>query len=125
MSITFQPLWQEGDMADCWGDPEIPADRRVPGLNLANANALELLSRLDIELDECGSIDAADLEARCMLGSIGRTDDGVTGATYHGERGATIIDCGRRPGYFAVVLADLADIARWAIAHDRKEVQWT
>ena len=83
-------------------------------MNVANSNAAMILERLGVEFDYCGSIDATDMLGRAMVGNVGRSDDGMEAhATRDG--GATMIDCGFRPGYFAEKFGVLADMATFAM----------
>lgn len=112
-----------------------------PDANFSNANGAEMLRRLGLDPEPCGSVAAADLRGRIMLvqalagGDPGRPtivtdrDGGVTlvdanspAPTAVIERGH-IFDCGRRAGYFDERLIELAEIAQWAQDHGR-EVQW-
>lgn len=89
-------------------------------VNVSNANAALICERLEIDVDpECvaGRINAQDLIARAMLANIGRDDSGVAHAESIGGRGAHMIDCGVRPGYFDDVMGRLADLGK--AAHDR------
>lgn len=84
-------------------------------VNMSNANAALVIERLGLPFDYAGSIAAEDLLARAMLGNIGRDDSGVGEAVERGAGGATMVDCGVRPGYFADRLGALADLAAFAI----------
>jgi len=86
-------------------------------VNVSNTNASAILERLGVEFDYCGSIDAADMLGRALVGNIGRDDSGVD-STEDARLGcATMIDCGLRPGYFDDRLGQIADLADYAARH--------
>jgi hypothetical protein len=106
-----------------------------PQVNMANGNARELLDVLGLPGGEdlAGQVDAHDFLGRVMVGqALSPADPGrparqlVPGEhTLFGpvrEGGATHIDCGRPAGYVQERLEQLAEVARWAIAHDRAVV---
>lgn len=113
-----------------------------PEANFSNINGAELLRRLGMEVEPCGSVDAADLRGRILLaqalagGDPGRPtvvtgrNGGVTFVDHNGQVDAAVIeqgrifDCGRPAGYFDDRLNELSEIAEWAEQHDR-EVQWS
>jgi len=85
-------------------------------VNVSNSNAFALLDRLGIEADYCGSMAAEDFLGRAMVANVGRFDDGIESSTERGQGGATVIDCGLRPGYFEDRMASLANLASAATA---------
>jgi hypothetical protein len=78
-------------------------------VNVSNLNARTLLIALgldDGEGDLCGSLDGEDFLGRVLLAlATDRDDSGVASAVIGGrevgQSGATMIDCGVAPGYFA------------------------
>lgn len=86
-------------------------------VNVSNSNAFALLDRLGIEADYCGSMAAEDFLGRAMVANVGRLDDGIDSTTERGRGGATVIDCGLRPGYYADRMTSLAELASKAAAH--------
>jgi len=80
-------------------------------VNVSNSNAFALLDRLGIEADYCGTMTAEDFLGRTMVANVGRFDDGIESTTERGQGGATIIDCGLRPGYFEDRMSSLAELA--------------
>lgn len=71
-------------------------------INLSNANARDLMSWLDLPRDDCGEMKASELAARCRrrLWPEDRNDDeGREGFVDASPGRATLIDCGRSPGY--------------------------
>lgn len=97
-----------------------PAEQS-PFLNVANGNAVHLLSILGYETAEelCGSADAEDFLGRVLVAlAINPTDAGVP-ATQNGS----IIDCGRREGYTDDRLTHLRTVAEAAREHG-VNVQW-
>lgn len=85
-------------------------------VNMSNANAAQVIERLGLDFDYCGTIAAADLLGRAMLGTVGRDDSGVPSVEDRGENGARVIECGLPAGYFAARLGSLADLATLALA---------
>lgn len=96
MSITFSPTHRDDDGA-IWHD-ESDLD-----VNVSNSNGHALLTALGIEPECYGSIDAADLQARCLLALA--LDEGealVLDPTAYegtGANGCRWIDVPRRDGY--------------------------
>lgn len=90
-------------------------------LNVSNANARAILDRLGYEVDEYGIVGEAtpeDLLGRALVGNVGRDDSGVDAVETPGEwfgGGATMIDCGIRPGYFEDRMAALVALASHAM----------
>jgi hypothetical protein len=91
-------------------------------VNVSNANARALLDRLGIEAgDLFGETTPEDLLGRALVGNVGRDDGGVDAVETPGEwfgGGATMIDCGIRPGYFEDRMAALVALATHARDHD-------
>ena len=85
-------------------------------VNVSNANAALLLERLGVEFDYCGTVDASDFLARAMLANVGRDDSGTATVTDSGGGGATMVDCGLRPGYYGDRFDSLAALATWCAA---------
>lgn len=87
-------------------------------VNMSNANAMQVIERLGIEFDYCGSIGAADLLGRAMTGNVGRDDSGVSTVERGGPGTGTarIIECGLPAGYFDGRLEQLARLAAAALA---------
>jgi hypothetical protein len=122
MSVTF---YVEGLAATyaphehdefCYPDPENCKGEYVSaGVNLANANAMDVLGRLGFDIEDLvGSADADDFLGRCMVANVGQLDDGLTEAVSTFPGGSTMVDCGRRPGYFADRMGELYDVAMQA-----------
>jgi hypothetical protein len=95
-----------------------------PWVNVSNTNASLLLERLGIEFDYSGQIDAEDLLGRALVANVGRDDSGMASTTDRGAGGATIIDCGLRPGYFDERMAQLVEVAEYAKTVGTGKVQW-
>lgn len=91
----------------------------APEVNLANTNARMILELLGFEREEelCGGGSGEDLLGRVLLAQALVAED--LGVPEMVSANGRMIECGRRPGYTQAVLADLADLARWAIEHDR------
>jgi hypothetical protein len=100
-------------------------------VNVSNVNARTLLIALglgDAE-DLSGIVDGADFQARVMLAlATDRDDSGVApaviGGASLGQTGATMIDCGLAPGYFADRFGALYALAQEA-ARLGRSVQWS
>jgi len=91
MSITFHIAGEPWDEA---GERE---------LNVSNCNGYALLEWLGITPDYCGSIKATDLAARCrrrLWPESRNVDEGRKGFISTTPGHATMVDCGRAPGYF-------------------------
>jgi hypothetical protein len=88
MSITFFIAGQDSDET----------------LNLSNANAWALLEWIGIAPDHGGSVPARELAAltrrRLWPEMRERDDEGVSPSVDEAPGRCTMIDCGRRPGYF-------------------------
>jgi hypothetical protein len=95
-------------------------------MNLANANALELLAWLGVEQDWCGTLDAADLAARCRrrLWDESRNHDPMRPAeSWSGAQGCRVIVAERREGYLREQTGRLLAIAEQA-QRDGYRVSW-
>lgn len=74
-------------------------------LNFSNANTRAILKTLLIDNEELiGRIQGTELADRCEKAKIDLLDEGKPVTEYRSPGHATIIDCGRRPGYFNDVL---------------------
>lgn len=100
----------------------------VPEVNMSNTNAMDLLRVLDLpatfEDGLCGGATAEDFMGRVLVAlAVEPEDTGVRSLETRGERGATMIDCGRPAGYVQDRLAGLRDVAAFAVEHGL-EVTW-
>jgi len=121
-AVAFHGL--ECEECAAYGNIVIPAID-APEVNMANTNAAFIIELLGIEFDYCGSIPAAELLERITFGEVvGGGDAGTVAVEYRAEGGATVIDCGRHAGYADERLAQLREVAEWAVAHGR-EVTWS
>jgi len=109
---------EEAEMYSGFTCDHIETDRLACGcdqfdVNMANANALMVLERLGLPMDECGTIDPEDLIGRCLLGNIGRDDTGVDTFEHPSAPGVgpRMVEVGIRPGYFQEQLDRLNDLA--------------
>jgi hypothetical protein len=88
MSITFSIAGQDSDET----------------INLSNANAWTLLEWIGIAPDHGGTVPARELAAltrrRLWPEVRERNDEGVAPSVDKAPGRCTMIDCGRRPGYF-------------------------
>lgn len=84
-------------------------------VNVSNANAYALLERLGLDTTVLlGEATPDDLLGRALVGNVGRDDSGVDAVETPGEwfgGGATMIDCGRRDGYFEDRMTALVALA--------------
>jgi len=123
MSITVEPtvygttLWQQ--VSD--GTLELPSRN----MSNSNASAVFAVLGIDLELDGwCGGLDATDMLGRVLIAlAVNPVDAGMPQTEEQGERGATMIECGRRPGYIDEALLDIREICNWARERG-VEVQW-
>lgn len=110
--------------------PKAVTDIDVPDVNMANGNAAAVFSALGIHLDFStgGSMSGQELLGHVLMAqAVGPDDTGiapaVTGGPEVGQRGATMIDCGMRPGYYAERFTQIREIAEVAARLDRN-VYW-
>jgi hypothetical protein len=99
-------------------------------VSVANTNARMLLVALGLDTsdDLCGSASGEDFLGRVLLALASDRDDSgvapaVIGGAQVGQSGATMIDCGLRPGYFADRFGALHALALEAVRLGR-EVHW-
>jgi hypothetical protein len=89
-------------------------------INVSSANAVVLCDTLGINLAEegwCGSLPAEDFLGRVLLAlAIQPSDEGIP-AHELPTGGVRWVECGRRPGYIQDRLAQLHELAAWAVAH--------
>lgn len=107
MSITFAPAVD--------GSPEV---------NLANGNAKQVLDLLGFDFDgDWAEAPGEDFLGRVLIAQafLPVATDDEHGRPAVQERNWT--ECGRRPGYLAEKLAELHDIATWAVEH-QAAVEW-
>ena len=100
-------------------------------VNVANTNARTLLVALGLDTSEdlCGSATGEDFLGRVLLAMAEDRDDtgvrsAVIGGSALGQSGATMIDCGLAPGYFADRFGALHALALEA-ARLGREVHWS
>lgn len=97
---------------------------QAPSINVSNINAVSVLELLgfahDGEVDLVGSCDAEEFEGRVLTAlALAPADAGAPAYEAAGAGGATIVECGRRPGYHQDVLGRIYEIAAWARAWQR------
>lgn len=121
--VVYMPQYPPGFDNTPVVDPEFPEYGALPpdnpwDMNVSNTNFVTIMRSLGFEdFDYVGVIaNVADLITRCeaLLGtvrSIPQFDAGVEPREYRGESGATIIDCGVRPGYLNERIGTLLTIA--------------
>lgn len=111
----------------------VTSDRSLE-LNMSNRNAAELLALLGFvdshESDEhspfpaddvwlAGEVSGDDLLGRVLVAmAVAPGDPGLESYTISSPNSATLIDLGRRPGYVAEKLSQIAEIAQRAIDDD-------
>jgi hypothetical protein len=104
-------------------------DVDVEDVNMANGNAVLVFAALGIALDgNGGQMSGQDLLGRVLMAqAVGPDDTGiapaVTGGREVGQPGATMIDCGLRPGYYADRFTQIREIAEVA-ARLGRNVYW-
>jgi hypothetical protein len=128
MSVSFYPANQsyvEGCQFDHTAvDHEVFGmciEPTQPEVNVSNANARELLDMLGVDPGELvGRFDATELHNKCALAMLDPDlyDEGRPSVESQGAGGARIIDVGRRPGYWADLLARLQQVADAAMADE-------
>ena len=81
-------------------------------VNLANSNAREILGLLDLDSEElCGSLDSQELLARCLVARAFCQDNEISAKVSKGDKGATIVDMGRRESYLSDKLGAIEELA--------------
>jgi hypothetical protein len=108
--------------AECAGYEGPLADPVLPfePLNLANANAAELLGLLGFDGDElyAGVIDATELLGRLLVtGALLAPSPELPDRVVSEPGRATLVDLGRPAGYLNDKVERLGVIARWAADH--------
>jgi hypothetical protein len=101
-----------------------PVYQETPEVNMANGNAAFILSLLGFEFEDgFGTSDAAEFAERIKFALVvGGDDKGSETVEYQTEGGARVVFCGRHVGYADERLDQLAEIAEWAIANNRRVV---
>jgi hypothetical protein len=93
-------------------------------VNMANSNAREVLSYLDLDADDlCGNIDADDLAGRCLIALALAPDVEHVPVQERGAHGAQLIDLGRAKGYIPARLQSLLALCEFAKSQGRT-IQW-
>lgn len=97
---------------------------QAPHINIANINAVGILGLLgyaeDGEVDLCGSCGADEFEGRVLTAlALTPADAGLPDYEIAGKGGATIVECGRRPGYHQDILGRLLELADWSRGRQR------
>lgn len=86
-------------------------------MNLNNRNAHDLLDWIGLKFEECGSVSARDMAAKCRrrLWNEPRNYDIGIESTEENQLGhAKVVNCGRDPGYLRHKTEKLLEIADWA-----------
>lgn len=95
-----------------------------PGVNLSNANATEILGKLDLEA-LWGSVAVEDLLGRILMAQgTSAPDTGIAGTDDQTPGMARFIDMGRRAGYTEDVLGRLADLCAQAASMGATTIDW-
>lgn len=102
---------------------------QVPTVNLSNRNAADVLGMLgcthDGEPEMVGACSADDFEGRVLTAlALVPVDAGVPAYETASAGGATVLECGRRPGYHQDILGRLHELATWSRARQRT-VYWS
>ncbi|MFI8695979.1 UNVERIFIED_ORG: hypothetical protein EDC92_12449 [Dietzia maris] len=92
---------------------------QAPRINISSINAVGVLELLgyahDGEVDLCGSCGAEEFEGRVLTAlALAPADAGVPAYETAGAGGATVLECGRRPGYHQDILGRLHELATWS-----------
>lgn len=101
--------------------PAIPGG---PEVNMANGNARQVLDLLGVTWDgDWDEVPAEDFLGRVLIAQalLPVATDDEHGRPAVQERNWT--ECGRRPGYLAERLAELHEVATWAVEH-QAAVTW-
>lgn len=88
-----------------------------PGVNMANANAAMLIELLGLPVEPIGEEPAEDFLGRTLIAQA------LLDVTTDDEHGTPTVQdgwmtyCGQPPGYRAMRLAELQEVATWALTH--------
>ena len=89
------------------------------GPHLSNSNAAMVLRSLNIECDDGAvCLDANDLKGRLLTAlAVGGNiaDDGQPTISSLSESGATMVQCGVRPGYFESIYGQVLEVCEQAL----------
>lgn len=98
----------------------------APEVNISNLNARHILGLLGFAdgdgdvADLFGSSDAGAFLGRVLTArALAPADEGVPVTTSGGSGMATLVECGRAPGYSERVLGQLERVAAWSRDHGR------
>jgi hypothetical protein len=121
MSVTFEAATRQFS-AQFNADLLTAVSPEELEVNMSSANAVVVCAALGIDLEEegwCGSLPAADFLGRILVAlAVSPTDAGVPTHELPREPGQVRwIECGRREGYTQERLAQLRELADWAISH--------
>lgn len=102
---------------------------QAPHVNISNINAVGILDLLgyaeDGEVDLCGSCGPDEFEGRVLTAlALAPADAGVPSYETAGAGGATVLECGRRPGYHQDILGRLHELATWSRDRQRT-IHWS
>jgi hypothetical protein len=119
------------DECACYGlySRAVPDVDDTLDVNVSNTNARLLLAILGLDNEDlCGILDATDFQGRVLLAMASDRDDtgvppAITGGRVVGQTGATMVDCGLRPGYYTDRFAGLHALAMEAVRLGRP-VTW-
>jgi hypothetical protein len=101
-------VWKDvgADPANWWTLSAKYAVSEEFDVQMSNSNARDVLEALGLDRDDlCGSMNAADLLGRCLVGGALAPDVELVGYEQRGDNGAQIIDVGRAKGYVPAKLA--------------------
>jgi hypothetical protein len=120
----------ECDLYGCYVETVMDVSRDFD-VNVTQTNARTLAGALGLGLvgssydDLCGSATGEDFLGRVLIAlAEDRDDSGIAWATTKGTRGATMTDCGVRPGYYADVFGRLHALAAEAVRLGR-DIHWS
>jgi hypothetical protein len=121
MSVTFVIRTATGTVS--FGSPD---------LNVSNSNALRVLELLGLEQREegedpilAGECGVTDFLGRVLIAlALTPYDEGTPEWATTNPAGSVWVDCGRRAGYLAERLTELANLAAFARAEEADCITW-
>lgn len=100
---------------ECSVDQKAACDMCGMEVNVSNANATALLSRLGYPTDVLvGAASGPEFLGRAMVMGVGSDDTGTDSTRRTGPNGATLVDCAIRPGYYTSTQTRLSDLGTYA-----------
>lgn len=94
-----------------------------PVVNVTKTNAVLLLGLLGLDSEDNGPLEPGNFMGRVLMAQAVNPSDAGVPATESTEGGVLLINCGRREGYAEDRLADLHELAEFAVRTGR-DIYW-